>query len=140
MPIPLGRNVRTLRGRLRLSQVELASQCGLDPETVSRIETGLATNPQAGTLARLAEALKTTVAILEGYESASPDANGSAAAPLVHGATTNLSATGPVIASSDQASSDLPKSQGPNSTPAGEQPSSVIASPDPDTAPHQSGS
>ena len=113
---PLARNVRTLRGRLQLSQVELASECGLDPETVSRIETGLATKPQAGTLARLAEALKTTVAVLEGYESASPDANGSSDGPSIHGHIDQSGADSTVQHCSDQVSEALPSPIDPKST------------------------
>ena len=127
---PLARNVRTLRGRLQLSQVELASECGLDPETVSRIETGLATKPQAGTLARLAEALKTTVAILEGYESTTPVVdNGSAGGPSVHEHTDQSGADSTVQHSPDQVRSASQPSD--PATPAGEQPPSAIASPGP---------
>ena len=70
-PTTLGRNVRLLRGCLRLSQGELASGCGLSIKTVSDLELGLVDKPQAGTLARLAEVLKTTVAALERDESES---------------------------------------------------------------------
>ena len=109
---PLGRNIRDRRGRLGLSQAELASECGLDAETVSRVETGLVAKPQAATVARLAKALKTTVAVLEGRESASPEANGSAAGRGSVAEPLAPDAEGVVTDSHDQARSDLPKSLG----------------------------
>ena len=133
--------MRRLRGRLRLSQPEVAQRGNLSLQTVWAIENGQVVSPQEGTLAGLAEALETTVEVLLGERSTTPVVdNGSAGGPSVHEHTDQSGADSTVQHSSDQVSSNLPVPADPPSTPAGQQPPSVIASPDSDTAPHQSGS
>ena len=99
--------MRRLRGRLRLSQPEVAQRGNLSLQTVWAIENGQVSNPQEGTLAGLAEALETTVEVLLGERSTTPVVdNGSAATPSIHDATANSPAEKPVSPSSDQVSSE----------------------------------
>lgn len=72
-PTTLGRNLRRLRGRLGLTQEEVAQRAHLSRVAVTAIESGLVTNPQAQTLARLADALGVDIASLG--EPAAPSAH-----------------------------------------------------------------
>lgn len=90
--ITLGRNVRAARGRLGLFIHELAQRSHLSIDTIGRIERGEGTNePQAPTLARLAEALETTVDALEGFSAARPSGqpNGQSPQPLIRSHSDN---------------------------------------------------
>ena len=122
--------MRRLRGRLRLSQPEVAQRGNLSLQTVWAIENGQVSNPQEGTLAGLAEALETTVEVLLGERSTTPVVdNGSAGGPSVHEHTDQSGADSTVQHSSDQVRSASQPSD--PATPAGEQPPSAIASPGP---------
>lgn len=95
--------MRRLRGRLRLSQPEVARRGGLSLQAVWCVENGQVAKPQAATLAGLAEALETTVEILLGEEPEAPASdNGSAADRGSVAEPTTSGASAPVSASSDQ--------------------------------------
>ena len=122
--------MRRLRGRLRLSQPEVALRGNLSLQTVWAIENGQVSNPQEGTLAGLAEALETTVEVLLGERSTTPVVdNGSAGGPSVHEHTDQSGADSTVQHSPDQVRSASQPSD--PATPAGEQPPSAISSPGP---------
>ncbi|PLS85253.1 MAG: hypothetical protein CYG60_13600 [Actinobacteria bacterium] len=53
----VGELIRHLRGRLRMTQEDLAQRAGLSPATVVRIETGEIKRPRSSTLAKIAPAL-----------------------------------------------------------------------------------
>lgn len=61
----VGSNLRALRGRLALSQDELAERSQVNVSTIRGIEGGLVTKPHAGTLNRLADALGVSIGELE---------------------------------------------------------------------------
>ena len=61
----LGSILRAARGRLELSQEELAQKANVAIYTVSRLETGLTPRPQPTTLARLAVVLNLDLESLE---------------------------------------------------------------------------
>jgi len=61
----VGRNLRTARAWRGLSQEALAKLAGVDPATVTFVETGK-TKPYRSTLGKLAAALDVPVALLEG--------------------------------------------------------------------------
>ena len=104
---PLGRNLKAARGRLGLTQTELSLKATVSIGVVARLETCETANPHAGTIAKLAEALDTTVDVLMGYESASPEANnGSFSGPSVHEHTDQSGADSTVQHSPDQVSSE----------------------------------
>lgn len=54
---PLGSILKAARGRLGLSQDEVAQRAGIVSTTLTRLETGETPTPQAPTLARLAAVL-----------------------------------------------------------------------------------
>ena len=62
----LGKRIRDLRKGLGITQAKLASRCGTDQSTISRIERGDAGDLRAKTLAKLATALHTTTDSLLG--------------------------------------------------------------------------
>ena len=64
---PLGRNLKAARGRLGLTQTELSLKATVSIGVVARLETCETANPHAGTIAKLAEALDTTVDVLTGH-------------------------------------------------------------------------
>src|SRR3982750_1592198 len=53
----VGELIRRLRGRIELTQEELAEKAGVSPTTVVRLERGEIRQPRAGTLKKLAGAL-----------------------------------------------------------------------------------
>ena len=59
----LGRRVRELRKRKRLTQAELAEKAGIDPKYIGQIERG-ETNPTVRLLANIAQALDISLAEL----------------------------------------------------------------------------
>jgi len=59
----LGRRVRELRKRKRLTQTELAEKAGIDPKYIGQIERG-ETNPTVRLLANIAQALDISLAEL----------------------------------------------------------------------------
>lgn len=61
----LGKNIRTRREGLQLSQTELASACGLAAAVISHYENG-ARAPSLGAIIRLAARLRCTVSDLIG--------------------------------------------------------------------------
>ncbi len=61
----LGFNLRAIRGRYGISQTELAQRSGVPCGVIQRIESGFTERPHAKTVARIAEALDTTIEILE---------------------------------------------------------------------------
>ncbi len=56
-PGTFGRNLRNLRTGKGWSQGELANKAGIGRVTITRLETGVETNPEARTVKALAEAL-----------------------------------------------------------------------------------
>ena len=61
-------NLRAGRGRCGLSQGQLARRADIHVGLVQRIEAGTVGKPHATTVARLADALQTTIEALEGHE------------------------------------------------------------------------
>ena len=78
MTTDIGSNLREIRGRLGLSQQELADEADVREKTIGDIENGLILKPQAGTIYRLAKALGVTVHELT---TADPEKTASAAPP-----------------------------------------------------------
>src|SRR5690349_4238042 len=62
----LAKRIIEERSRLRMSQRELGDVAGLHLGMVSRIESGEVTNPQVGTLAKLAEVMGVSLDYLLG--------------------------------------------------------------------------
>ena len=110
--------MRRLRGRLRLSQPEVALRGNLSLQTGWAIENGQVSNPQEGTLAGLAEALETTVEVLLGEGSTTPVVDtGSAGGPSVHEHTAHARPQNPTNQDHQRWSrnSDNHQAQGPSS-------------------------
>jgi transcriptional regulator with XRE-family HTH domain len=61
MPSRFGETLRRLREHRGLSLEQAARRAGLRKDVLFRYETGIAANPTAGTLAKLATAYNTTV-------------------------------------------------------------------------------
>lgn len=61
MPTAFGEALRRLREQRGLTLEEAARRAGLRKDALFRYETGIATNPTAGTLAKLAAAYNTTI-------------------------------------------------------------------------------
>lgn len=61
-PNPIGVRMRSARRRAGLSQAELAEMTALNPDTISRIESGFSQSPQRTTRV----AIRTVLAELEG--------------------------------------------------------------------------
>ena len=73
MTTTVGRNLRAARGRLGLSQFQLGEEAGIGAVVIGAIGRGDTQTPRATTMAKLADALGTTVDELYGYESADQD-------------------------------------------------------------------
>ena len=58
---PLGRNIRSRRNVLGVTQKHVAHCVGIPAKSLSDIETGFTANPRVLTVARIATALQTTV-------------------------------------------------------------------------------
>lgn len=56
----IGRNIKAIRIKQGLTQLDLAASCSIEKSTVGRIEIG-ATNPTVKTLAKIARALDVSV-------------------------------------------------------------------------------
>ncbi|MEE8607864.1 MAG: helix-turn-helix transcriptional regulator [Nitrospiraceae bacterium] len=81
MTTPIGSNLRAIRGRLGLTQEQLADNAEVHVDTVRGIENGQVDKPFAGTIYRLSKALGVTVHDLtttppEQAEKATPPSEG----------------------------------------------------------------
>lgn len=63
----LALKLRAARGRSGMTQAELAHKAGIKTTVLQRIEAGAVKRPNAVTVARLAEALGTSLEALEGH-------------------------------------------------------------------------
>lgn len=63
-PSPAGKQMKRLRQEFRLSQRELAERAGVDPSSVSKVESGVTEQPSAEYLRLIAAALRVPVSAL----------------------------------------------------------------------------
>lgn len=62
----LGERILILRRRLKMSQADLAKSCGLDKNTIARLEQGRVQDLSGATVVRVAQALQVSTDVVLG--------------------------------------------------------------------------
>ncbi len=63
----IGKNIKRIRVKKGLTQLDLAAECGMEESNIGRIENGN-TNPTAKTFLKIAKALNVTLSELVRYK------------------------------------------------------------------------
>jgi transcriptional regulator with XRE-family HTH domain len=82
----LGERILILRRRLKMSQAELAKACGLDKNTIARLEQGRVRDLSGETVVRVARALQVTTDVVLGVAPIDDETEGFPAVEALVGA------------------------------------------------------